>query len=69
MCLAVPAKVVELCGEETCRVDVGGNVLRANRILIDELAVGEIVLLHAGFAIEKYDPDLADEVLDLLGGK
>ena len=70
MCLAVPARVVQISDERTCRVDVGGSVMSINRTLVDELGVGDFVLLHAGFAIEKYDdPQDALEVLDLLTGQ
>ncbi len=69
MCLAVPARVVEITDEQSCRVDVGGSTLKINRVLLEDVEVGDVVLVHAGFAIEKYDPDTAAEVLDLLTGQ
>ena len=62
MCLAVPAKVVELSGDEAV-VDVGGNRMRANVSLLDTVALGDYVLVHAGFAINKYNPADAREIL------
>ena len=62
MCLAVPAKVVELSGDEAV-VDVGGNRMRANVALLDGVSLGDYVLVHAGFAINKYNPDEAREIL------
>ena len=62
MCLAIPAKVVELTGDEAV-VDVGGNRMHANVSLLDEVALGDYVLVHAGFAINRYNPTDAREIL------
>ena len=64
MCLAVPAKVVELCDDDAV-VDVGGNRMEANVCLLDDVQVGDYVLVHAGFAINKYDPVEAREILSV----
>ena len=58
MCLAVPAKVIEVEGS-IARVDVAGNVREADLTLLPDVTVGEYVLLHAGFAIGKYDEETA----------
>ena len=58
MCLAVPAKVIEIEGS-VARVDVAGNVREADLTLLPEVKVGEYVLLHAGFAIGRYDEETA----------
>ena len=65
MCLAVPAKVIEI-NDLTARVDVGGNVREANVALVEGVKVGDYVMLHAGFAISIYDPEEAQKTLDLL---
>lgn len=62
MCLAIPAKVVELTGDEAV-VDVGGNRMHANVTLLDEVHLGDYVLVHAGFAINRYSPTDAREIL------
>ena len=64
MCLAVPARVVELSGDDVV-VDVGGNRMEANVCLLDEVKLGDYVLVHAGFAINKVDPDEAREILSV----
>ena len=64
MCLAVPGKVIELSGVKA-KVELSGNVLDADLSLIDDPGVGDWVLLHAGFAIEKLDPAEAEETLRL----
>jgi len=58
MCLAVPAKVMEIDGT-TARVDMAGNVREADLTLLPEVRVGDYVLVHAGFAIGAYDEETA----------
>jgi hydrogenase expression/formation protein HypC len=65
MCLAVPAKVIEV-RESTARVEIGGNIRDANVSLVEDVKAGDYILLHAGFAIAKYDPEEALRTLELL---
>ena len=65
MCLAVPAKVLEITGS-LARVDIEGNIREANITLLEGVAVGDYVMLHAGFAISKYDPEEARKTFELL---
>ena len=64
MCLAIPMKVIEKTGT-TGKVQTGNVTYDANFTLIPEVEVGEYVLIHAGFAIEKLDVAEAEETLDL----
>lgn len=65
MCLAVPAKIIEVNGN-IAKVDFGGNVLReVNIILVEEAKPGDYVLVHAGYAIQKVDEKEALETLRL----
>jgi len=64
MCLAVPMKVVEIEGP-IARVEEGG-VSRSARIdLVEEVKVGDYVIVHAGIAIERLEPREAQETLRL----
>ena len=65
MCLAVPAKIVSISGS-SATVDVLGNRTTADISLLEKPAVGEYVMVHAGFAIQKYDEQEAKITLDLL---
>ena len=65
MCLAIPAKIVAISGS-VARVEIGGVVREADLTLLPEAKVGDYVLLHAGFAIQKYDEEEAKETLRLL---
>ncbi len=54
MCLAVPARIVELDGSRAT-VSVGGALREVDVSLVDEPRLGDHVLVHAGFAIHKWD--------------
>lgn len=53
MCLAVPAQIVEQDDAGEATVDLHGNRLRISTLLTPEATVGDWVLLHAGFAIQR----------------
>jgi hydrogenase expression/formation protein HypC len=64
MCLAIPAKVVSIEGNEA-RVDFGEGVLRDVNVTLVEAKVGEYVLVHAGYAIQVLSEEEAVETLRL----
>jgi len=68
MCLAIPGRVIEFTDpmRQLARVDVSGVRRVINVGLIDELAVGEWVLIHVGFALSKIDEEQARWTLDFL---
>jgi hydrogenase expression/formation protein HypC len=65
MCLSVPGKVIEI-EENMAKVEVGSMLRHISIDLYPEVSVGEYVLIHAGFAIEKVDEKEAMETLELL---
>ncbi len=65
MCLGIPAKVLEI-EKNVAKVDVGGLSRDVSIDLCPDVSVGEYVLVHTGFAIEKVDEKEAEETLDLL---
>jgi hydrogenase expression/formation protein HypC len=65
MCLAIPAKVISVEGS-TALVSIEDVEYNASLLLVDNVNPGDFVLLHAGFAIEKIDPDEAAETMRLL---
>ncbi len=65
MCLSVPARIVSVDGE-MAEVSVGGAIFRAGLQMVENVRVGDYVLLHAGFAIEKLNEEDALETLRLL---
>lgn len=66
MCVALPMKIVELLPEFHGRVEYDGMERHVNLRLLKQCGVGDYVLVHAGFAIEKVDRDKAVEQLQLL---
>jgi hydrogenase expression/formation protein HypC len=66
MCLGIPAKVVEIESSKEGKVDYLGTRVRTNFTLIDDVKVGDWVVVHAGFAISKLEEEEAQETLDLL---
>lgn len=64
MCLSIPAKVVQIEGE-IARVSVGGSEYTAGLQMLEDISVGDYVLLHAGFAIQKISEKEAEETLQL----
>jgi hydrogenase expression/formation protein HypC len=65
MCLGVPAKIVRIDGSNAV-AELGGVSYPVSLILVEEIAIGDFVLVHAGFAIEKVDPAEAAETLKLI---
>jgi hydrogenase expression/formation protein HypC len=64
LCLAVPARVVEIQGD-TAKVDFGEGVLREVNIELVQVSIDEYVLVHAGYAIQVLDREEATETLRL----
>ena len=64
MCLAVPMQIVEIDQDNAlCAVD--GVRRNASLMMLDDAKVGDFVLIHAGFAIEKLDPREAEKTLKM----
>lgn len=64
MCLAIPAKVVEI-KENMAKVDFGDGVLRDVNVTLVDVKLDEYVLVHAGYAIQVLDKESAEETLQL----
>jgi hydrogenase expression/formation protein HypC len=65
MCLAVPARIVELEGDNAI-VDAMGNRFRAKTTLLPDAKLGSLVLVHAGFAISLIDEEEAKKTWQLI---
>jgi hydrogenase expression/formation protein HypC len=63
LCLAIPAKVLEVKGN-VAKVDFGQGVAREVNVMLVDAKVDEYVLVHAGYAIEKMDQKAAEESLE-----
>ena len=65
MCLAIPARVVTLHDDDTATVDVGGVRQRIQLALVDDVKLGDYVIVHTGFALTRLDPEEAERTLAL----
>ena len=65
MCLAVPMKIESIEGD-TAMASASGVTRRVSLMLLGDVKVGEHVLVHAGFAIQRVDAKAADETLAAL---
>ncbi len=70
MCYAIPAKILKIDKNSvdgaTATLDYGGITKTANISLIDNPQIGDYVLIHAGFAIEKLNKKSAEESLAII---
>jgi hydrogenase expression/formation protein HypC len=65
MCLAIPARIVELNDDGLALAEVGGIRKEVSLALVDDVAVGDYVIVHVGFALSRLDPDEARRTLEL----
>ena len=65
MCLAIPARIIELDGDKAV-VDAMGNRWKAKTTLLPEAKLGDLVLIHAGFAISLVDEEEAKETWKMI---
>jgi hydrogenase expression/formation protein HypC len=64
MCLSIPAKIISI-DSSMAKVSAGGAIFSAGLHMIEDARVGDYVLLHAGFAIQKINEKEAEETLKL----
>ena len=68
MCLAIPVRVTELRDDSTAIVDLDGIRKEISLALVDDVRVGDYVILHVGYALARLDPDEAERTLALFAG-
>jgi hydrogenase expression/formation protein HypC len=65
MCLAIPARVAEILEGDMAIVDLGGVRKDVSLALVDGVKVGDYVIVHVGYALNKLDPEEAQRTLAL----
>ena len=63
MCLAIPVRVVALPAPDVARVDLAGVQKEISLALVDDVAVGDYVIVHVGYALTRLDPVEAERTL------
>lgn len=66
MCLGIPAKIIAIEEDNLGKAEYLGTKVRVNLSLLDDVKVGDWVIIHAGFAITRLDEQEAQETLNLL---
>jgi len=66
MCLAIPAKVVEIAAGDQAIVELGGVKKDISLALVEDVQVGDYVIVHVGYALTRLDPDEAAKTLALM---
>ena len=66
MCLAIPARVVDIAADDQAIVDLGGVRKEISLALVDGVQVGDYVIVHVGYALTRLDPDEAEKTLALM---
>lgn len=64
MCVAFPMKIVEVRDSGHGTASCGGVIREVNTRLLKDCRIGDFVLVHAGYAIEKVTPDTAETMLE-----
>jgi len=67
MCLGVPMEIKSIEGT-TAYTEMSGLQLECDVSIIEDPKVGDFVIVHAGYAIERLDPEEAAETLELIRG-
>jgi hydrogenase expression/formation protein HypC len=65
MCLGIPGKVIEIDGIKA-KASVGGSVVNIGLHMVEDVRVGDYVLIHTGFALQKISEEEALETLKLI---
>ena len=65
MCLAIPARVVEVLEADQATVDLEGVRKRISLALVEDVAPGDYVIVHVGYALNRLDPEEAQRTLEL----
>lgn len=65
MCLAIPAKVVQKLENDQALVEVGGVRNQISLMLVEDVTVGDYVIVHVGFAIARLNAEEAAKTLAL----
>ncbi|MEW6678323.1 MAG: HypC/HybG/HupF family hydrogenase formation chaperone [Pseudomonadota bacterium] len=66
MCLAIPARVIDLLPNDQAIVDLGGVKKEISLALLENVAVGDYVIVHVGYALTRLDPEEAEKTLALM---
>ncbi|KTD49095.1 hydrogenase expression/formation protein HypC [Legionella rubrilucens] len=65
MCLALPAQITRILGNDRAIINLGGITKEISIALLDEIAEGDYVIIHVGYALTRLDEQEAQKTLNL----
>ena len=65
MCLAIPARIEELTTPGNAIVNLGGVRKEISLALVDDAGIGDYVIVHVGYALQKLDQEEAERTLEM----
>jgi hydrogenase assembly chaperone HypC/HupF len=66
MCLAIPARVSQILDDDRAIIDIDGVQKEISLALVDDVTIGDYVIVHVGYALGRLDPAEAQKTLELL---
>ena len=66
MCLAIPVRITQLLDDNRALASAGGIVREIDTALLDDLQVGDYVILHVGYALSKLNEAEAQKTLEAM---
>lgn len=67
MCLAIPVRITRLLDGDRALASVGGIIREISIALVEDVSVGDYVILHVGYALSKLDEAEAERTLAMMG--
>lgn len=65
MCLALPAQITKILDDARAIINLGGITKEISIALLDEVAEGDYVIIHVGYALTRLDEQEAQKTLSL----
>ncbi len=65
MCLAIPARIEQLIEGDSAIINLGGMRKEISLALVEDIVVGDYVIVHVGYALQKLDQEQAEHTLAL----
>lgn len=65
MCLGIPAQITSILPDDRALVNLGGITKEISLILVDDVSIGDYVIIHVGYALIKLDENEANQTLQL----
>ncbi|HVX79021.1 MAG TPA: HypC/HybG/HupF family hydrogenase formation chaperone [Bradyrhizobium sp.] len=66
MCLAIPVRVNAILPDKMARVTLSGVSMDVSVALLEDIEVGDYVIVHVGYALARIDPEEAERTLALM---